>query len=473
MKIEDSMNNYTYSIACDFGSSGGKIFLGTYDGTTLTLEEIHRFSLQPVEAGAYYYTDVLYMWGQLKESLKKIGERGIQPHSIGIDTWGVDYAYLNKDGELLNNPLNYRNERTLQTVKKLEAIKWSPDRLYKLTGNSVMPYNTLFQIYEDVLSRKEILKNADCMLFTPDLFNYWLNGEKKTEYTIASTAQMVNIQTKDWAKDMLQEIGFSSHILPEIAQCGTKGAMIHASIAAEAGLKPFPVVSTGSHDTASAVVASPLTDQHSFYLSSGTWSLIGAELSRPILTEDALKKGFTNEGGFGNTIRFLKGINGLWILQLLQRLWNIDFPELIAEARKAQGAPFIIDVTDDRFYNPKNIEKEIVSYCQEHGQGTPSTKGEILYAFYRGLSSVYGQSVRELEEIVGYKASALHIVGGGSRDTFLNELTAQETKCPVIAGPVQGSALGNVLIQMKALGVFKNIDEMRSAVRRSFPIEKF
>lgn len=465
------MGETIYSVACDFGSSGGKIFLGSFKDSRLSLEEIHRFTLQPVEAGAYYYTDVLYMWAQLCEGLKKLGSRGIQPHSIGIDSWGVDYAYLNKYGELMGNPLNYRNGRTLHTTEKLAKAGWDAERLYSLTGNAVMPYNTLFQIYEDIQSRGDVLRHASRMLFIPDLFAYWLCGEISAEHTIASTSQMMDIRNKAWAGDMLKEIGFPLGLLPPLAECGSTKGMLFPALAKAAGLNPFPVIATGSHDTASAVAAAPLGDSDSLYLSSGSWSLIGGELKTPILSPEALKAGFTNEGGFGQSIRFLKGINGLWILQLLQRCWGVDFPSLIKEARSAAGCPFSIDVSDDRFYNPKDIQAEIIRHCQEQGQGTPSTRGEILYAFYRGLSSVYGQSVKELEGILGRKASSLHIVGGGSRDSLLNELTAQNTACPVTAGPVEGSALGNILIQLYGLGVLKGSADMRATVRNSFPIE--
>ncbi|MGL4985731.1 MAG: rhamnulokinase [Treponemataceae bacterium] len=349
---------------------------------------------------------------------------------------------------------------------------WSAKQLYELTGNAPMPYNTLYQIYEDVQERQCILENADSMLFLPDLLGYWLTGEKTAEQTIASTSQMIDMHTGKWAQKLLEDIKFPLSILPEIKKCGTQKGLLKENIANLVGLKPFPVIAGGSHDTASAVVASPLQDENSIYLSCGSWSLLGIERKKPIITNEALENGFTHEVGFSDSIRFLKGINGLRIIQLLQRKWQANFGVMMEEAEQAVDSPFVVDVNDDRFYNPQDIEAEIQNFCMEHKQGTPKTHGEITASVYKGLVHIYKNSIEELQKIAQFKASSIHVVGGGSKDELLNRLIAKNMGIPVFTGPVEASALGNTLIQLYSLGFLASATQMRDLVRTSFDIKK-
>ena len=308
------MANKIYSIACDFGSSGGKIFLSKFENDKMTLEEVHRFSLSPIKINNYYYTDFIYMYNELLKGIKKVVDMGIEPSSLGINSWGVDYGYLDKNGELLSNPVNYRDTRTIDTIKKLEKIGLSAKELYKITGISCMPFNSIMQIYEDIQGRANIVNNASKLLFTPDLFGYFLTGNISAEYTISSTSQLIDINKKEWSKEILEKINFDINKLPSLQEPGSKKGLLKQEIADYLGCKPFDVIAVASHDTASAVLSAPIFDDNTAYLSSGSWSLLGVELKEAVLTDEAFENGFTNEMGYNNTIRFLENINGLWTL---------------------------------------------------------------------------------------------------------------------------------------------------------------
>ena len=431
------MTSKIYSIACDFGSSGGKIFLSKFENDKMTLEEVHRFSLSPIKINNYYYTDFIYMYNELLKGIKKVVDMGIQPSSLGINSWGVDYGYLDKNGELLSNPVNYRDTRTIDTIKKLEKIGLSAKELYKITGISCMPFNSIMQIYEDIQGRANIVNNASKLLFTPDLFGYFLTGNISAEYTISSTSQLIDINKKEWSKEILEKINFDINKLPSFQEPGSKKGLLKQEIADYLGCKPFDIIAVASHDTASAVLSAPIFDDNTAYLSSGSWSLLGVELKEAVLTDEAFENGFTNEMGYNNTIRFLENINGLWTIQLLQKKYQISFNDMEQLARD-------------------NIK-------DEH---------RIIASVYNSLAESYAKYINSLKKLLNKDINKLCIVGGGTKDKLICELTKEKTNLTVSVGPVECTATGNILAQFKALGVLKDTNEMRKLVVNSFDIKQ-
>lgn len=468
------MSEQFYSIACDFGSSGGKIFLSKFQNNKMTLEEIHRFSLNPIKINNYYYTNSIFMYSELLKGVKKVIEMGIQPNSLGINSWGVDYGYIDKNGELISNPINYRDTRTINTIKKLEKIGLGAKELYKITGISCMPFNTIMQIYEDLENRNNIIKNAKTLLFTPDLFAYFLTDNISAEYTIASTSQLMDINKKNWSEEIFEKINFDIKKMPDFINTGDKKGILKKEIADYLGCKPFDIIAVASHDTASAVLSAPLKNENSAYLSCGSWSLLGVELEKPILTDEAFNNGFTNETGYNNTIRFLENINGLWIIQLLQKKYNISFNEMETLAKNNIETKHRIDINDNRFYNPSDIEEEIINYYKETNQGIIEKKdrGIIISSVYNSLSDSYAKYIESLKNILQKDINYLHIVGGGSRDKLICKLTKDKTNIKAFAGPVECTAIGNILAQFKSLGLLKNVKEMRELVIKSFDIKE-
>lgn len=468
------MSEQFYSIACDFGSSGGKIFLSKFQNYKMTLEEIHRFSLNPIKINNYYYTNSIFMYSELLKGVKKVIEMGIQPNSLGINSWGVDYGYIDKNGELISNPINYRDTRTINTIKKLEKIGLGAKELYKITGISCMPFNTIMQIYEDLENRNDIIKNAKTLLFTPDLFAYFLTDNISAEYTIASTSQLMDINKKNWSEEIFEKINFDIKKMPDFINTGDKKGILKKEIADYLGCKPFDIIAVASHDTASAVLSAPLKNENSAYLSCGSWSLLGVELENPILTDEAFNNGFTNETGYNNTIRFLENINGLWIIQLLQKKYNISFNEMETLAKNNIETKHRIDINDNRFYNPSDIEEEIINYYKETNQGIIEKKdrGIIIFSVYNSLSDSYAKYIESLKNILQKDINYLHIVGGGSRDKLICKLTKDKTNIKAFAGPVECTAIGNILAQFKSLGLLKNVKEMRELVIKSFDIKE-
>lgn len=468
------MSEQFYSIACDFGSSGGKIFLSKFQNDKMTLEEIHRFSLNPIKINNYYYTNSIFMYSELLKGVKKVIEMGIQPNSLGINSWGVDYGYIDKNGELISNPINYRDTRTINTIKKLEKIGLGAKELYKITGISCMPFNTIMQIYEDLENRNDIIKNAKTLLFTPDLFAYFLTDNISAEYTIASTSQLMDINKKNWSEEIFEKINFDIKKMPDFINTGDKKGILKKEIADYLDCKPFDIIAVASHDTASAVLSAPLKNENSAYLSCGSWSLLGVELENPILTDEAFNNGFTNETGYNNTIRFLENINGLWIIQLLQKKYNISFNEMETLAKNNIETKHRIDINDNRFYNPSDIEEEIINYYKETNQGIIEKKdrGIIISSVYNSLSDSYAKYIESLKNILQKDINYLHIVGGGSRDKLICKLTKDKTNIKAFAGPVECTAIGNILAQFKSLGLLKNVKEMRELVIKSFDIKE-
>lgn len=470
--------NYKF-LAFDFGASSGRAMLATFDGEKIKLEEKHRFSNDPVSVNGDLHWDVLRLFYEIKQGILKCansGDRDID--CIGIDTWGVDYGLLDKNGKLLGNPYHYRDTRTDGMYE--EAFKIVPkEEIYKNTGIAFNWFNTIFQLLSSKLSDDTTLKNAETLLFMPDLFNYFLTGEKKCEYTIASTSQMFNSKTYTWSEGMLEKLGIPTKLFADMVYPGDKVGVLKAELAEELGVEQIPVVAVASHDTGSAVASVPVTDGQDFvYISSGTWSLMGVELEQPMVTDDALNYNFTNEGGVNKTIRFLKNIMGLWLIQESRRQWDregtlLSFDELEKQAREAIPFASLIDPDYYKFQTPGNMPKRIREYCEKTGQKVPETKGEIVRCIAESLAFKYRQVVEGMEDVTGKKYDVINIVGGGIKDKMICSFTANATGRKVSTGPVEATSIGNVIVQGIAMGAIKDLEEGRKIVKKSFPIEEY
>ncbi len=438
----------------------------------MEMEEVHRFPCEPIRMGELYYTDALYLYRELIRGIKVVLKRGITPDSLAINTWGVDVAYVSASGELVSNPVNYRSERTAHTVDKLATLGLDSQTLYTRTGIAPMPYNSLYQIYEDLQGRRELLAPARHLLWLPDLFGYWLTGELSTEPCIASTSQMLDPRTQQWDADILNTLGLDETMLPEIKPAGSLKGMLKADLAEQLGCAPFPILAATSHDTASAVLAAPLADERSLYISSGSWSLLGQERREPITSPDALAAGFGNELGYGGSVRFLQSINGLWTLQQLQRQWGISFDEMENAARDAMGRGFVVDVNDAAFYSASDMESAILEHCQQHELPLPQTRGEIAAAVYEGLGRAHAEAVQQMTAVTGDTPSSLHLLGGGCRDSLFCETIHQHVGLPMTLGPIDATAVGNLLSQWLGLGHLSSPQQARQCVRDSFSIKQ-
>lgn len=467
-------------LAFDYGASSGRAIVGTYENKILSLKEVHRFASDPVYMNDVFTWDFLRLFLELKRGILKAYQGGDSDiASIGIDTWGVDFGLLSKDGQLLGNPIHYRDSRTDGMIEKA-CLRVPAEKIYEITGIAFQKFNTLYQLLALNEADSVLLKDADCLLFIPDLFNYFLTGEKKCEYTITSTAQLYDPVKGDWAYDLIKEVcpKVNTDIFPEVIPAGTKVGNLSESICNELGVKSIPVIGVAEHDTGSAVVSVPFYDTKSAYLSSGTWSLLGVELEKPIINETTRTLNYTNEGGINNTVRLLKNIMGLWIQQECKRHWEklgetVSFNELDEACDKAAPFSAVIDVDDATFFEPNNMPIKIQDYCRRTNQKVPETKGEILRLVMEGLALKYREAIEGLEKIVGYKIPALHIVGGGCKNKVLSQFTANAINRPVYAGPIEATAVGNLVTQLIAMGEIKDLAEAREVVRNSFPIEEY
>ena len=464
-------------LAFDYGASSGRLMLATYDGDTLKLEEVHRFPNEPVWMNGQVYWDFPRLFHEMKQGLKKAARLDVEIAGIGIDTWGVDYGYLDEEGRLISNPFCYRDPKNAGAMAEMDQ-KWDFAECYRIAGIQKLDFNTMYQLYYDVKHRKYIVDAAKDILFMPDLFAYFLTGKKVCEYSIASTGQLLDAKKRDFSDKILEEIGISRELFAPMVMPGTVIGELTDEIMEETGMKKVPVIAVGSHDTASAVCGTPLAGENSIFLSSGTWALIGMELPEPVITEDSLAYNFTNEGGVEGTIRFLKNITGLWILQQLKKKWNetdpsIGYPEIIAAARSAERRHFTIDPDEDVFTAPMDMVKTVQDYCEAHGQGRPETMGEIAMAAYNGLAQKIKVHAESLEKLTGRKATDIHMVGGGIQDQFLCETLARESGKKLVTGPIEAAVAGSVLMQMKALGTLSSLQEGRDLIARSFPMQSY
>lgn len=462
-------------LAFDFGASSGRAIITRIKNDKISMEEIYRFPNEPVFLGDKYIWDFPRLLNEMKVSLKKVSLLNEEIEGIGIDTWGVDYGLLDEDDNLIGLPMCYRDKRNYSALEKTKDII-DLESLYLRTGIAPNAINTCIQLVADGMMRKEIIKNSKSLLFMPDLFAYYLTGEKKNEFTISSTSGLLDMEKREWNYKLIEELHLPKEIFNNIIEPGEVYGYLTDDIMEETGLDKIPVIAIGGHDTASAVAATPFKYEKSAFLSSGTWSLLGMELEEPIINKETMKYNFTNEGGVNNKIRLLKNINGLWLLQQLKKNWcefngKIDFPHIINDARKHKDCTFRVNTNDPMFMNTKNMIHTIKEYCLNNGQGEPKELGELAMAVYNGLTSEYEDTIKELEIVLGYEIEAINVVGGGIKDKFLCELTAKKTGKEVIAGPVEAAVLGNVMLQAISLNKIKSIKEGRELIFNSFNCE--
>ena len=465
-------------LGIDLGASSGRAMLGTLEGKKLTIREIHRFLNEPVTLCGRFVWDMPRLFHEIKQALLKLSKSGETVDAIGIDTWGVDFGLLDKNGHLLSLPVHYRDARTNGIPEKVRAI--IPDgELFARTGIAFNSFNTLYQLCAMKEEGDPALESAQDLLFLPDLLAYFLTGKKGTEYTIASTSQLLNPFTRDWDRELMEKLGIPAHIFGEVKLPGTVRGTLLPEIAKECGVAEIPVIAIGGHDTASAVAAVPAQEKDFAYISSGTWSLLGAEVQKPLCTEGVMKANYTNEGGVDGSIRLLKNIMGLWIIQECKREWDrrgseTSFGELVELSMQAPAFKAILDVDDPAFLAPGDMPARIQAYCAKSGQPVPEGKGEISRVIYESLALKYRWAIERLEEDMLKKPiEALHIVGGGSKNALLNQFTAEAIRRPVIAGPDEGTIIGNLLVQAQALGAISGIRELREVVENSFPTKTF
>lgn len=464
-------------LAFDLGAESGRAILGQLNDKKLSLEVVHRFPNQPVTIGSTTHWDILRLFHELKQGLLAcVHTHGKDIAGMGIDTWGVDFGLLGPHDELLGNPIHYRDPHTEGMIE--EAFKTVPrEELFYQTGNQFIRFNTLFQLLALKKHGSPLLDVADTLLFTPNLLDYFFTGQKITEFSIASTSQMQDPRQCNWAYGLLEQFDLPTGILTEIVPSGTVVGPVRESVVRELGIEgtSIVVITPASHDTGSAVAAVPATGTEHVYISSGTWSLMGVEVTEPIINEKSLELNFTNEGGVCGTFRFLKNIMGLWLVQQCRRSFErdgvtCDYDTLTRMAREAKPLQAFIDPDYGEFMNPEDMPTAIQEFCRRTGQKVPEGRGEIVRCALESLALKYRWTVEKLAEIQGRRASVIHIVGGGTQNTLLCQLTADATGLPVMAGPIEATAVGNILMQAMALGKIGSIDEAREIVRASFPV---
>jgi rhamnulokinase len=473
------MTNTTNFIAIDLGAASGRVLLGRWDGQRFTLEELHRFANGGINVLGHLHWDVLRLWTEIKTGLARYAVTYDAPLAgIGLDTWGVDYALLDRAGHLLGNPYMYRDPRTNGVPEKAFA-RVSRREIFEQTGIQFMQINTLFQLVSARLANDPQLQAAFTLLMMPDLFNYWLTGRKAVEYTIATTSQMFRARERGWATALLARLDLPAHILPEIVPPGAILGQLRPEVMAEVGFaEPVPVIAPGTHDTASAVAGVPGLDEKSVYLSSGTWSLMGVELPEPIINEQALAFNFTNEGGVADTIRLLKNVAGLWFLQESRRHWeqagqSYSWEELQALAEGAEPFRSLIDPDAPDFLNPSDMPAAIRAYCRRTGQPAPEDEGAVVRCCLESLALRYRWVLEALETLTNRRLETIRIVGGGSQNQLLSQFTADACQRPVVAGPAEATALGNLMLQAVATGHLPDITAGREAIAASAEQQHF
>lgn len=460
----------TYYLAVDIGASSGKMELGWMEDGRLLTEEVWRFPNGAKKRGGRLCWDTDALFREIKAGLRRCAELGKIPSSMGVDTWGVDFVLLDRDGNRLGDAVAYRDGRTAGMDERLRAIL-PEEELYARTGIQKQIFNTIYQLLAVKEQEPELLEKAEHLLLIPDYLHYLLTGRIAAEYTNASTTQLLGAKARDWDEDLIGRLGLPRRLFSGLRQPGFCLGTLRPEIREEVGFD-CRVVLPPTHDTASAVLAVPAAEKDFLFLSSGTWSLIGMERPGPDCTEASRRANFTNEGGFGGTIRYLKNIMGLWMLQSIRAELGeaYSFARLSEEAEAVGRFPAAIDVDDPSFLAPQSMIGAVRAYCERTGQPVPQTPGELASCVYHGLAARYRDAVRELESLTGTVCPRLYIVGGGSRDAYLNRLTAAATGKEVSTGPSEGTAVGNLLSQLIADGVFADAAEARAAVRRSFPV---
>ncbi|MDD4494008.1 MAG: rhamnulokinase [Eubacteriales bacterium] len=463
-------------IAFDLGASNGRCILGTFDGDRIRTQELHRFENSLIDLNGVWYWDILFLFQQLKAGLLKFKQGGYGDlASFGIDTWGVDYGLLDRNGRLLGNPISYRWAKDEDMQAVWEVVPRG--KLFERTGIANNNFNTLYQLYRRKRDNDSALQNAETLLFTPDLLGYFLTGEKMSEYTIASTGMLYNPNTKDWDLETLKTLGLPHKILTGIDMPGKIRGRLLPAICDEIGVNRAALSTVGEHDTASAVAAIPGKESFAF-CSTGTWSVFGVETDKPVLTEDMYKSNFSNEGTVQGGFSPLVNIMGLWLIQECRREWKLAGETLTWDeiVELAKGAPELVSIIDPdygEFFSGSNMVSKIREYCRNTNQLMPETKGEIARCIYQSLALKYRWAVERLEELKGEPISQLNLVGGGVQNKLLNQMAADATGKPVVTGPIEGACIGNLLMQAVAMGELKNISEVREVVAHSVEVETY
>lgn len=449
--------------AVDLGASSGRVILGSVSPDAVSLREVHRFPNRPVRVGETLHWDVLELWRGILDGLQGCGDLD----GIAVDSWAVDYALLDRDGALLGNPVHYRDTRTDGVTEMVDAAI-PAESLYAVTGVQRLPFNTLYQL---VAARQSAaMAAAAALLMIPDLFAYWLTGERVGEVTNASTTGLFDVHSRTWSTELADRLELRSDLFPPVVEPGSRIGDLRGSVARECGIDAVPVWAAATHDTASAVLGAPARGKRFAYISCGTWSLVGVELSAPITTEAALAANFTNELGVDGTVRFLRNVMGLWLLQESIRTWEhagkpIDLPALLAEAAHLPARRSIVDPDRPEFLPPGNMPARLQAECRRTGQPVPGTPPELTRCILDSLAAAYHRAVTRAVELTSTPVEVIHLVGGGAQNTLLCQLTADACELPVIAGPVEAAAYGNVLVQARAAGeITGDIADLRARI---------
>ncbi len=455
-------------LAFDFGASSGRAILGTFDGKRIcTDQEIHRFSNDPVMLTGVFQWDVLRLYHEIKQGITKAVNAG-GFDAIGIDTWGVDFGLLDKSGRLIGNPVHYRDSRTVGIMSEVFSVI-PKEELYRATGIQFNSFNTIFQLAALKKQDPDTLARAEHLLLMPDLFAYFLTGEMRAEYSIASTTQLLDPTTGDWAYGIIDRLDIPKKLFCPIIDAGESYGLLSDELCEELGAPKVPIIAVATHDTGSAVVSVPSTEKHFIFISCGTWSLFGTELAKPVISDLSLKYNLTNEGGYGRTVRFLKNIMGLWLVQESRRQWiregqDVSFADLERDALAAEPFRCFIDPDDESFVLPGNLPKRVQEFCRRTGQYVPETRGEIMRCIYESLAMKYRHTMLAVQDITGIAYPVIHMVGGGTKDRLLCQMAADACNTRVVAGPIEATATGNIAVQLMALGEIGSLQDARKVI---------
>lgn len=470
-------NDQVY-LAVDLGAESGRVIAGHFNGERVELEVMHRFPNGPVNVMGSLFWDILRLWSDIKIGLAKAADvYGERIAGIGLDTWGVDFGLIGAGGSLLSNPYHYRDSRT-NGIMDVAFKKVPREEMFERTGIQFMQFNSIFQLTAMAETNPAVLASAETFLNIPDLLNYWLTGRKVSEFSIATTSQCYDPRAGDWAYDILEKLGIPTHIFGEIVPPGTVLGTLLPEVAAETGCPAVPVIAPATHDTGSAVAAVPMDPENAIYLSSGTWSLMGVESKKPVINATMLEYNLTNEGGVENTFRLLKNIMGLWLVQECRREWSrqgddLDYGTMVDMAASAKAFGPVVYPGDDLFLAPGDMSTRIKAFCERTGQNSPGDRGAVLRSALESLALEYRWVAERLDEITGKHLETIHIIGGGSQNELLDQFAADATGRNVVTGPIEATALGNVMVQALALGNIGTLAEVREVVKKSFNLKTF
>jgi rhamnulokinase len=469
--MPDALKPY---LAFDFGAESGRAVLAHLHSGVITTEEVDRFANEPVEYGGSLHWDIAKLWLEIRKTLSRLQE--VELSGIGVDAWGVDYALLGEHGELLLNPYHYRDKRT-DGVMELAFEKVSRKEIYRETGIQFMPINTLYQLFAAKRDSPDLLRAARTLLMIPDLFHYWLTGNAVCEFTNATTTQMVNAEKRAWSRDLMERLELPVDLPAGIVEPGTQVGALLEEVTSSRTLRGTPVIAPATHDTGSAVAA-VVAREGTAFISSGTWSLLGTELDVPLITDEALRLNFTNEGGVCGTTRFLKNVMGLWMLQCCRSSWSsrgqvYEYRELMELASREADFEQLVDPDDESFLHPDDMPKTIDDFCARTQQSAPKTPGAYARTILESLAFKYRQVIGDLERLTRKPIHQIRIIGGGCKNHLLNQFAADATGRRVLAGPAEATALGNVAMQILATGAASSLSEVRAMIDRSFPTETF